>query len=64
MKRTFEEIENSNGSYKDDFNLENGYYLNTCKCCLDEFFGHKRRTVCKECDKEILSAWFGNEDEY
>ncbi len=35
--------------WKEDFNLENGKYLNKCIKCNTVFLGHKRRWICKEC---------------
>jgi len=28
-----------------------GYQGSVCKACHKTFIGHKRRTLCKECDK-------------
>lgn len=36
-------------SWKEDFNQENGRYLSRCCVCENEFVGHKRRVVCKQC---------------
>ena len=37
------------GSWPEDFNDENGNYLNKCCHCGNLFQGYKRRVVCKEC---------------
>lgn len=38
-------------NYKEDYTKDNGYI---CKCytCREHFYGHKRRTICKECITE------------
>jgi hypothetical protein len=36
-------------SYAEDFELENGNYLNRCCACRHLFFGYKRRVICREC---------------
>ena len=40
---------NSPKNWTEDYSHENGNYVNTCMFCKDQFFGHKRRVVCKEC---------------
>lgn len=35
--------------WKEDFAHENGSYQCSCCICDQEFFGHKRRHVCKLC---------------
>jgi hypothetical protein len=42
-------LRESKKSWKEDFKHENGNYLNVCVQCNDEFLGHKRRVICKEC---------------
>ena len=39
------------GNWPEDFDHENGQY--ECRCCICKatFYGHKRRVVCKLCDK-------------
>lgn len=37
------------GNWTEDFSHENGNYMNICKECRNEFFGNKRRVVCKLC---------------
>lgn len=36
-------------NWVEDFNNENGNYMNTCRCCKQHFLGYKRRIECKEC---------------
>lgn len=38
-------------SWRDDFPHENGFYQCECCVCHQEFYGHKRRVICKECDE-------------
>lgn len=33
----------------EDFDHENGNYINTCIICNQQFRGHKRRVICKLC---------------
>lgn len=40
---------NSPKNWVEDFNLENGNYICTCLICDHQFFGYKRRIICKEC---------------
>lgn len=40
---------NYEGNLEEDFSHENGNYLNVCTVCGKEFFGHKRRMICKSC---------------
>lgn len=35
--------------WTEDFSHENGNYLNPCIVCGNDFFGHKRRVICKVC---------------
>ncbi|HSW83499.1 MAG TPA: hypothetical protein VLH12_08495 [Usitatibacter sp.] len=35
--------------WTEDFEHENGNYYCSCVICGQEFFGHKRRVVCKVC---------------
>lgn len=39
----------SERSFKEDYEHENGQYINICSYCEKEFMGHKRRVVCKSC---------------
>ena len=45
----------SHKSWQQDYELENGQYMNNCIYCKSIFIGHKRRIICKECytEKEI-----------
>lgn len=36
-------------NWTEDFELENGQYMDGCIECKTEFIGHKRRVVCKTC---------------
>ncbi len=33
----------------EDFEHENGNYMNICWHCKTQFRGHKRRVICKKC---------------
>lgn len=35
--------------WPEDFTHENGNYINTCIECKEQFRGHKRRIICREC---------------
>lgn len=37
--------------WPEDANLENGNYANICCHCSEQFAGHKRRVVCKQCSE-------------
>ena len=39
----------STKNWKENFKYENGNYINKCINCNNQFFGHKRRVMCKEC---------------
>lgn len=41
---------NSPKNWTEDFDQENGCYINICPACNHEFMGHKRRYYCKECE--------------
>lgn len=41
----------SRRDWTEDFEHENGQYLCNCKKCGETFMGHKRRPLCKSCDK-------------
>lgn len=38
--------------WAEDFDHENGCYSCLCSICKQEFAGHKRRVVCKECSQQ------------
>jgi hypothetical protein len=40
---------NSKRNWHEDYNLENGKYYNFCAICSNEFLGHKRRVICRQC---------------
>ena len=49
----------TNRDWPEDFEDENGNYECKCLDCDNTFFGHKRRTVCKECyDNYIIELAF------
>lgn len=48
-----QEIEKYDGNYSEDFEHENGNYINKCKNCDNQFLGHKRRTRCKKCVEDL-----------
>ncbi len=35
--------------WPEDFEHENGNYMNTCTTCANTFMGYKRRVTCKVC---------------
>ena len=35
--------------WPEDYNHENGDYMNICYVCGRQFRGHKRRVVCRQC---------------
>lgn len=37
-------------NWPEDFDKENGCYINICSRCDSEFMGHKRRHLCRECN--------------
>lgn len=43
------ELHESERSWKEDYDHENGQYVNRCHVCGLYFFGHKRRVTCKSC---------------
>lgn len=38
--------------WSEDFDHENGNYLNLCVFCGVDFIGYKRRVACKKCKLE------------
>jgi hypothetical protein len=42
----------SDRDWTEDFDHENGNYVNRCMYCYEYFSGHKRRPFCKICGKE------------
>jgi hypothetical protein len=44
--------EGSHRNWTEDFNHENGRYLNNCIFCHQTFKGHKRRVCCKLCSNK------------
>jgi hypothetical protein len=43
-------------NWVEDYEHENGNYLNFCGQCSRRFFGHKRRVICKECSEMFQDA--------
>ena len=41
----------SERDHKQDFDHENGKYINECCLCENMFYGHKRRVVCALCSE-------------
>ena len=39
--------------FTEEFEDENGFYPNMCSVCKTEFYGNKRRTICKACLKTV-----------
>ena len=50
-------------NWTEDYNQENGQYLNKCCLCEKQFIGHKRRPVCKECAVSEETEWNKLSDE-
>lgn len=42
------------GDWPEDFDHENGQYMNVCRTCDGVFRGHKRRVTCKRCATPTL----------
>lgn len=42
----------SERDYPEDFEYENGEYVNICHICHEAFCGYKRRIVCKICSEK------------
>src|SRR5690606_30480947 len=38
-------------NWTEDYKLDNGHYVCTCSVCKEQFYGHKRRVVCRVCDE-------------
>jgi len=45
---------NSPKNWKEDYEHENGNYMNHCRTCNQKFLGHKRRVQCKECSERQI----------
>lgn len=43
----------TDGDWLEDAKHENGSYYCTCSICGKAFTGHKRRVICKICDKRL-----------
>lgn len=41
--------------WTEDFEGENGCYMNRCVLCECDFHGHKRRMICKVCDTDAFT---------
>jgi hypothetical protein len=44
----------SSRNFQEDFECENGCYLNECRICHKTFLGYKYRRICKECVSAIV----------
>ena len=42
-------IKKTSRDFGEDFDSENGCYVHKCLQCKLQFFGHKRRKICKTC---------------
>ena len=51
---SYKELKVSSKSWKSDFHLENGNYINKCLRCNSQFIGHKSRVMCRDCSVIIL----------
>lgn len=51
----FETTEERN--WPEDYNDENGNYVNRCLYCEKHFRGHKYRRICKLCDAGSIEYW-------
>ncbi len=49
------------GDWPEDFSHENGNYMCQCCICKATFVGHKRRVICKLCDKGDIELVKGTE---
>ena len=47
LKVDLEEMEKDGRNWEEDYNHENGDYVNKCVYCDKMFRGHKRRVVCQ-----------------
>jgi hypothetical protein len=47
--RYIKRLEQELRSFPEDYQQENGNYLNKCFRCLQEFVGHKDRSKCRAC---------------
>ena len=47
--------------WPEDFEHENGKYLNKCYLCQNFFLGHKKRIRCKKCTTNLENAKILNE---
>ena len=51
MEAWIEPSEGNVNDWPEDFEQENGNYVNVCVLCGEEFVGHKRRVFCRACAK-------------
>ena len=49
------ELETAPQSFPEDYQQENGNYLNCCIECAKHFIGNKHRGICKLCEKERMT---------
>lgn len=53
------EADSSARNWVEDYQHENGMYINSCVGCKLPFMGHKRRVTCKECADNAKSEFSG-----
>jgi hypothetical protein len=46
--------------WPEDASHENGNYFNMCSVCDEQFIGHKRRMICKQCSTRAAERKAGN----
>jgi hypothetical protein len=49
ITQQIDDLSKSPRSFPEDFVLENGNYLCSCRTCAQLFLGHKHRGTCKLC---------------
>ena len=49
----YKELSKYDGNWTEDYNQENGKYINKCRMCNSYFLGNKYRFICKACVKEV-----------
>ncbi len=54
----FRDLMDSQHSFQEDYEQENGQYENRCCCCHERFLGNKHRVTCKLCSEASKSETF------